>query len=227
MSSSQFAMLALLAAERCGVTQPDAFYISTLDWVLKQQEDTGEKVKRFNPGPGAKDDERYGLFDEARGWAYIKLKPEENEKDPQKEGNVTTSMTACGLGNVLICAGVLQSRENKDFDLLLAEKAEKAWFDGNAWFQEHWSMGENVNNPGINRYVYYAMYCIERVGDLKRVNLIGGHPWYDEGARLLVDEQFPDGHWRKEDTHEPRDVLNTCFALLFLNRATPAITGGD
>ncbi len=227
MSSSQFAMLALLAAERCGIPQDNTFYMSMLDWVLKMQEETGEKVKRIQPVKGVDaDDERYGLdIDEARGWAYIRLTPEENEKDPQREGNVTSSMTACGLANVLICASILEARECKEYDAQFSAKAEKAWYDGNAWFQEHWNIADNVNNPGINHYHYYALYCIERVGDLKRVNLIGGNPWYDQGARLLVDEQLPGGYWEKQDTHTPRDVLNTCFALLFLNRATPAITG--
>ncbi|MHC4924791.1 MAG: hypothetical protein ACYTG4_12085, partial [Planctomycetota bacterium] len=62
------------------------------------------------------------------------------------------------------------------------------------------------------------------VGDLLRKNLIGRHPWYIEGARTLVTEQKPDGKWVSR-THEPRDIISTAFALLFLDRASLAVTG--
>ncbi len=223
MSSTQLALLALLAAERCGIAQPDAFWLEMLQWTLSQQEATGPKVNRFDPLRKSADDEQYGgttaVQDEARGWAYMKDSSDEGET------RVTTSMTSCGLGNTLICSAILQSRENAVYEEQWAAKAEKAFHDGNAWYQEHWDIRRNVNNPGVNGYHYYALYCIERVGDLKGLNLLGGHPWYTEGAQLLVDEQYSGGRWEKTDTHKPEDVLNTCFALLFLNRSTPAITG--
>jgi hypothetical protein len=223
MSSSQLAMLAFLAAERCGLAQPDGFYLDILKWTLAEQEDTGPKVKRFDPMRRASDDEKYGastaVMDEARGWAYMKRSTDEGET------RVTTSMTSCGIANVLICSSILKARGNQDFITQWEAKAEKAWHDGNAWYQEHWDITRNVNTSGTNGYHFYALYCIERVGDLKGVNLLGGKPWYQEGAQLLVDAQFVGGYWTKSDTHQPEDLLNTCFALLFLNRATPAITG--
>ncbi len=227
MSSTQLVMLALLAAERCGISQPDTFYAGMLDWTLKQQDEASEgKVERFQPGRKTTDEERYGgsiaIMDEARGWAYIK-KPVKESSLASKESRPSASMTACGLANVVICSNILQARGNADFEAVLAARSEQAWWDGVAWLQSHWSVDFNTN--GAQGYHYYWLYCLERVGDLKRVNLVAGHPWYEEGAKVLVDQQEPGGSWNRTDTHEPHDVLNTCFALLFLNRATPAITG--
>jgi hypothetical protein len=51
-------------------------------------------------------------------------------------------------------------------------------------------------------------------------------------AEELVGRQDEAGFWNDGSGHEPRDVLGTCFALLFLSRATrggipfPVVTGG-
>ena len=68
------------------------------------------------------------------------------------------------------------------------------------------------------------------------MNLLGGsrigdHPWYSEMGQELINRQQEAGHWNSRSTHEPMAVLDTCFALLFLKRATadqipfPSITG--
>jgi len=219
MSATMLSLLALLSAERCGIVQPDAFYVNMLHWTLKMQQPKGDPQKRWDPSLKSDDEERYGgvaVMDEARGWGYISTSGADKENVP------TGSMTACGITSVLICSTVLQARESAAYDAALEAKAEKAFYDGVAWLDANWTMDRNVNR---DNYHYYYLYCVERVGDLKRVNLLAGHPWYNEGALVLVDQQDPTGAWTKQDTHRPCDILNTCFALLFLNRSTPAITG--
>jgi hypothetical protein len=52
-------------------------------------------------------------------------------------------------------------------------------------------------------------------------------------ATQLVARQRAQGFWDSESTHDPRDLLDTSFALLFLRRATkggiafPDVTGGS
>jgi hypothetical protein len=216
MSATMMALLGLLAAERCGIHQPDATCVSALDWVLGQQEEKGPKVKRAGTGAKPTEDDRYGLnMDEARGWAYMKA-----ATNP-REASVSGAMTSCGLASVLIPSTLLQAAGGREF-ASRAAKAEKAWYDGQAWLQEHWSVADNPGCTGC--YHFYSLYCLERVGDLKGVRLLAGHDWYTEGATVLVGQQRPDGSWLKRDTHDPQDVLNTCFALLFLDRSTRAIT---
>jgi hypothetical protein len=217
MSATMMALIALLAAERCGIAQPDRTYIGALDWILSQQEEHGPKVRRADPTRKTTDDDRYGLEDdEARGWPYMK------GSTIVRESEVSGGMTSCGLAGVLVTSTILQARGSRDFASAWSRKAEKAWFDGQAWLQRNWSVTGNPGCPGC--YHYYYLYCLERAADLKGVHLLAGRDWYDEGARVLVDGQRPDGSWLKNDTHEPLDVLNTCFALLFLDRSTPAIT---
>jgi hypothetical protein len=220
LSASQLAMLALLAGERCGFKQPDALYVDALQWTLGNQEKDGPERVRWDPT--IKDEDRkYGLpKDHARGFGYTGITGADDEN------RATGSMTCCGLANIVIASSILEARASKAFTADLQARVEKAWWDGVAWMDEHWSVETNVNRRGYP-YHYYYLYCLERACDLKRINLLAGHPWYQDGAKVLVDQQDPSGAWTKKDTHNPCDVLNTCFALLFLNRATPAITAGD
>ena len=48
--------------------------------------------------------------------------------------------------------------------------------------------------------------------------LIGRHEWYVEGAKLLLDAQKADGSWRVANGENA--AYDTCFAILFLRRAT-------
>lgn len=217
LSATNLALLALSAAERCGFKQEDGFYEKILRWTLTLQEKEGPEVVRWDPSM-REEDRAYGMGkDRARGFGYLGT----DGKD--KENVASGSMTACGLANIVICTTFLEARESTLFTPELAQAAEKAWWDGVAWLDYHWTVDHNVN--GAQGYHYYYLYCLERACDLKGINLIAGKPWYNLGAQVLVDQQSPNGAWEKNDTHSPHDVLNTCFALLFLNRATPAITG--
>jgi hypothetical protein len=219
LSASNLAMLAFLAAERCGFAQPDDFYASVLRWTFSMQEKEGPECVRWDPTL-KEEDRRYAREkDHARGFGYL------GTTGADEENRASGSMTCCGLANVLICSSILESRGSASWTGELAKAAEKSWWDGVAWLDFNWTVERNVN--GAQGYHYYYLYCLERAFDLKRMNLIAGHPWYNLGAQVLVDEQnhASTGAWTKQDTHKPSDVLNTCFALLFLNRATPAITG--
>ena len=218
LSASNLVMLAILAGERCGISQSEEFYTGVLRWTMGLQEPDGKDIPEMKRWEPSTNDEKYAAtMDKARGFGYLGTNGSDKENVP------SASMTACGLANLLICTTILELRDSKKFDASLQARAEKSWFDGVAWLDYWWTMERNTN--GAQGYHYYYMYCLERACDLKRINLIAGHPWYNEGAQVLVDQQSPNGAWEKNDTHSPHDVLNTCFALLFLNRSTPAITG--
>jgi hypothetical protein len=68
------------------------------------------------------------------------------------------------------------------------------------------------------------MYALERAGMLYNTELFGGHNWYLEGARFLVDHQNANGSWgHHEGDKKDEDTWDTCFAILFLKKATRAI----
>jgi len=84
----------------------------------------------------------------------------------------------------------------------------------------------------------YYLYGLERAMVIAGKRRLGAHDWYLEGARHLLDRQTKDGHWPKP-AKPPKagakaeakptvpavfvsrwPLVQTCFALLFLKRAT-------
>ena len=237
-SSTQLAALALFAADRCGVTAPSPLWVDVLRFAIDQQEDDGPEVVRWAPTPDApaKPDSPYApaappkkegpIKDKARGFTYIKKSP-----DPE-EARVTGSMTGCGLATVCIARFVLELRKDKGWKKDgYDQTVQKAVYDALAWIDLNWSPFDNVGKGG---YHTYWLYGVERSMDLIGLKLIGKHQWYMEGAKQLVGRQNAEkGFWDTKSTHNPSDVIDTCFALLFLKRSTkgvipfPDITGGS
>jgi hypothetical protein len=241
MSSTQLAALALYSAHRFGVKVEPQVWWDILELTLSHQEEDGPEHARHDPAYTA------GGYaapkDKARGFMYIKGSPEGSE------GKATGSMTACGLGTILICKEVLCESEKgrkKFLEKKYDSVVERATWDALAWLDRNWSP---FNNPhSAYGYPIYYLYSLERAMDILGKNLVGKHLWYTEGARQILDNdkpveveerlkkgtrRVPGTYWMTGATHEPKDVLDTCFALLFLKRATKglvprgAVTGGD
>ena len=58
--------------------------------------------------------------------------------------------------------------------------------------------------------------------------MFGNLDWYPEGATYLLKHQIPDGSWeaRVGDNDFHHSTHDTCFAILFLRRATRTIATG-
>ena len=130
----------------------------------------------------------------------------------------TAGMTAAGLANYLICRERLE----------LEEDEVPEWVD--PAIDEAYALLGRVYKPTYNHivgentgdgYHYCYLYAVERVGALGGKHLLGTTPWYPSGATWLVAMQKENGAWRDESGMGPPDVLGTCFALLFLKKATP------
>ncbi|MFN0205792.1 MAG: prenyltransferase/squalene oxidase repeat-containing protein [Planctomycetota bacterium] len=128
------------------------------------------------------------------------------------------SMTTAG-----ICALQLAARHLKSFPQYESKKsewlaAEKLAFD---WLEKHFRVDANPagfsERGGMRVWHYYYLYGLERACELAGKQKIGKHWWYREGAEYLLSNQHADGHWRS-------DFTDTCFALLFLKRATSTWT---
>jgi hypothetical protein len=137
----------------------------------------------------------------------------------RKGQHPTGSMTAAGVGTLAICdgmmtrSGALTSKQGKSF---LARRGK-----GLEWLGEHFSV---TSNPGSGAWLHYYLYGLERVGALAGVTLFGAHDWYREGAQELVTTQGRAGGWAGGGGIGD-GTTQTCFALLFLNRATRPETG--
>jgi hypothetical protein len=110
------------------------------------------------------------------------------------------SMTVGAVGALCIL-DYMQGKEWRD---------DKEVLKGLQWMNKHFSVTEN---PILGKqWHYYYLYGVERAGMLFGTEQIGSHKWYREGADYLLANQSGDGRWN--------DVVDTCFAILFLRRAT-------
>ena len=100
---------------------------------------------------------------------------------------------------------------------------------GFTWLERNYSVRTHPGIGGEQRRLWYYLYALERVGVLTGEKYIGGHDWYLEGARFLVDTQNRDGSW----SSGTNQLADTAFALLFLAKGNVPVLinklnyGGD
>jgi hypothetical protein len=132
--------------------------------------------------------------------------------DPNGVG--TGSMTTAGILAFRVAAMLLKGHAPYEAVRRDWEARENAAFD---WLDTHFRVDANPAGytvKGMMRpYHYYYLYGLERACALAGRKKLGNRNWYAEGAAYLVDRQDPDGNWNG-------DLADTCFALLFLKRAT-------
>jgi hypothetical protein len=71
--------------------------------------------------------------------------------------------------------------------------------------------------PGT--YHFYNLYALERVGVFSGQEKLGRHPWFADGAKFILGNQKADGSWT-DGSQSSHPTWDTCFAILFLRRAT-------
>ncbi len=213
VSCTQIILLGLKSATRMKAVVDPASIRKALDFVLSSQEKEGPRVERPSDyRSGDRGTYASNGNDRARGWAYIKKgsKPDEEK--------VCGSMTCAGVGCLIIGKSILGKG-------ILGKKGgeavDQSIYDGFAWLSTHWSVDANPEQ-GVARH-YYHLYGLERVGTLGLYEKVGPHYWYREGATLLLKDQRPDGSWDQKDEIAPTNILDTCYALLFLRRGTAPV----
>ena len=215
LSHTQLVLLALQVAGHCGLEVAPSVYKKALTYVLDTQEADGPEQVLWleNPAwePGVED--RYGRFlagpkFAARGWSYL------------PNYGPTGSMTAAGIASLAIVKSRLGALDA--LDKHTSKKIDRCMLEGLAWLSKEFTVEENAGFEST--WHYYYLWSLERVGSLLGRTHIGKHDWYREGADLLLLQQKPDGNWPGETeglVKEQQDtILQTCFALLFLKRAT-------
>lgn len=212
ISCTQIVLLGLKSATRMKVPVDPSSFKRAMDFVLESQEKDGPKVERPTDYK-AGDRGTYASLgnDRARGWAYIKKgsKPDEEK--------TCGSMTCAGVGCLIIAKSMIGRTLGKKG----GEAVDQCIYDGFAWLSTHWSVDENPGQ-GKARH-FYHLYGLERVGTLGLFEKVASHWWFREGADTLLKTQQADGHWDNKDEIVPTDILDTCYALLFLRRGTAPV----
>ena len=213
LSNTQYALLGLKAADRCGLVVPGAVWKSALDFLLRFQATEGVPVDvRANEVRG---DYRIEWTEKAnaRGFTYT------NE---MKAGQATGSMTTAGAAGLMICQSMLW--KSRKFTAEDRDRTRKAVRDAVAWMQVNFDV--STNPKGQETWHYYYLYGLERMGIVGHLRFIGKIDWYLEGAEFFLHQQEDTGSW------EAGDIVQTSFALLFLKRSSfkttnPVITPTD
>lgn len=139
------------------------------------------------------------------GWGY----DAKGAKDPS-----WGSMTMGGIGALAIYDWMLRQPWKKDARIHKAIQ----------WLAANWTVTANPKGKEERKEHWhdYYLYALERAGMIYGTDEFGPHDWYDEGAKHLLKNQKPDGSWKAEGEidAEKRDAWDTCFAILFLRRAT-------
>lgn len=139
-------------------------------------------------------------------------------------GDPTGSMTCAGVSILKIANDALQGVPTQDRrDGELRGSATAGIRRGVDWLARNFSVSTNPPDNKHANWIRYYLYGLERVGALVGEREIGGHDWYREGARYLVRTQRGDGSWDSGDDGQPE----TCYALLFLVKATSPSTGAS
>jgi hypothetical protein len=143
------------------------------------------------------------------GWCY------RDHADHEAYG----SMTAGSVGTLCMWDYIKDNDDGKK----KSWKNDKSVLNGLQWMAKNFSV---TYNPGPyehaqmakdskHQYLYY-MYALERAGLLYGTEMMGTHKWYPEGAKVLIETQGANGAWGD-------GTVDTCFAILFLKRATRAL----
>ncbi len=245
LSNTQYALLGLWAGARCGEPPPRETLESLTEALLAAQQSEGSATRRvLDPARGGSPRARYRTpTDRARGFGYVPSLPNVRQAP-------SASMTAGGLSSLLVLKAMLRDAGALSADLRARLDQgiwdAIAWLTRHYTVERNTLVFDYSAIPpatrarlpegaedGIDtgRHGYY-LYSLERAMVIGGKRFLGEHDWYLDGARLLLDTQQKDGSWRK-GTQRPRaegvrtpafthpDVLvDTCFALLFLQRAT-------
>ena len=151
------------------------------------------------------------------GWGYV--------VQGQQDGASYASLTCAGACSLAICLNALGTGD---------VRSDAGMKKALAWLDKHLDPSRNVGIDqsevlGPSPWQYYHLYSLERVGRVLNSETIGKRPWYAEGARWLLGAQAGDGSWADgPGPMSPRPSYltpaDTCFAILFLARATRPIT---
>ena len=137
----------------------------------------------------------------ADGWGYL-----------SKNDGGYGSMTAGAVGALSIYLFIQGKPWLKDKDVAT----------GMEWMASNFTVTQNPKTPEANNgqggWQYYYLYALERAGIFYGTETFGAHEWYVEGARYLLAQQKDDGSWMTQGAHHA--IWDTCFAVLFLRRAT-------
>jgi hypothetical protein len=233
-SNSQYAALGIRACHDAGIVFPRSVLERALDgWKKLQIQDPkavaepvmvgGDPVKdmlqRQGVSKGQPSKTLYRFSAKPQGWGY----------DRQYSASPWGSMTAGAVASVCIYYYCLDNDGGRRQSWRTAREV----LEGIQWMSKKFSVDYNPGTyAGIADWTdkrvrfFYYLYALERVGMLYGTEWIGPNKWYPIGANQILSEQHPDGSWHQTPLPDDEGTRewDTCWAILFLKRATRPLT---
>lgn len=209
-SNTQYALLGLYAAILCGAEVPDELWTAAIRHELADLQDTSRKRRRL-------------VVTTHRDLEKLARTPQHTKarSRPLKPGawgyhagaEPTGSMTTAGVTALAICEAALSRGGRVPSEL--RSKIENARSRGLLWLSERLTVRANPGDSDTWRgRLHYYLYGLERTCEFLQIARLDNRDWYFEGAMqlLLTRDSRRDDVWRR--------TTDTCFAVLFLKKAT-------
>lgn len=229
-SNTQYAVLGLESAARCGIRIPDRAWYGIANHFLAVQVENGPDHKdlriryqqlREDAEP-IRSGSKYAVPRQrarARGWAYTR--PPAREPGTPPHEMTYGSMTTAGIASLAIARSRIARIKGRRRHRALLARIDQAILDGFASLEDMFSVWSNPRYEGW--YTYY-LYGLERAGMLAAVERFNKHDWYWEGAvQLLLRQATFRRHRLRHWCYDFGDVGTTAWAILFLKRGTPPV----
>jgi HEAT repeats len=175
------------------------------------------------------------VWDRAAAWYLSKQAPggSWNYHRDQPEFGETMTMTAAGVGSLLLCKrqleGFRQSRRgsnplltviaptnsNQNYEITTSlVQMDQAARKGMAWLASNYT---TTDTNRVGQSIYYALYGIERVAAFADRQTIGKVDILEKGRSFIRSSQKADGSWH---ALPQTDDMNTVWSILFLTKST-------
>ncbi|MCA8925969.1 MAG: hypothetical protein KDD82_29455, partial [Planctomycetes bacterium] len=203
-SNTQFAVLGLHAAQRCGVEVPQAVWRGVLQHFTASVE--RRAVDELLAIEWTAD--RPPVLAQVGGTRVASGRSQSSAWGYRRGAGSCFNMTAAGLSSLVIAANALQDEGalGPEERALVLEVARGACDS----LGRRKRPGRGLLEP--TAWGAYGLYSLEKAMDVSGVRCLDGWSWWEVAARDLLAAQGSDGAWG--------GGVDTSFALLVLNRAT-------
>ncbi|MEM8885042.1 MAG: hypothetical protein AAGD14_13300 [Planctomycetota bacterium] len=153
-------------------------------------------------------------------WAYAPFGPGRSYPCGTFMGTANLLLAMQGSGRALQLQPDLAARANA----AKRRAIEALQRDGAAYVRRFAGAGDADGRVAGAARSYYTLYALEKACLFADLETLGDVRWYVEGAEALCATQRENGSWKPAMPNEVRSgsTIDTCFALLFLLRASQA-----
>jgi hypothetical protein len=221
-SISQYALLALWAAQRAGIDIPGAVWDKAAGWFTKTQFSDGSFT--YHP-PQPRPISFHSMTTAGVGSLFICRMHLYPDRANPLGGDAPPPKPKDKFGGVLKAITGKFADENNNLPgkyrpTITEARMNRSIVRGTKWLTTNFEISNRDIDAG---HCMYYLYTLERMASLAGIVKLGTHDWYAEGSQYLIKIQESDGRWTRG--YGSAAIDKTAFGILFLSRATGKLVG--